>query len=223
VKSIIVTGTDTGVGKTMVAAMLTLALDGIYWKPIQSGTDDGTDRERVAELTQLPPERFRAERYRLSAPLSPHRAAELDGVAIALEALDLPVNIPPNHRLIIEGAGGVLVPVTREYLQIELFSHWRAPVVVVARTALGTINHTLLTLEALRRRDIAVLGIIFVGDANADNERTIAEMGKVRRLGRLPFLPQPDKDSLLEAFHVHFNARDFEVPDFKVPDFKVTA
>ena len=117
---------------------------------------------------------------------------------------------PEDRWLIVEGAGGILVPITRDILQAELFSRWRAPVIVVARTSLGTINHTLLTLEALKRRAIDVLGIIFVGDSNPDNERTIAQMGAVKPLGRLPLLPSPDAPSLREAFAAHFARRDFE-------------
>jgi dethiobiotin synthetase len=208
-KPLIVTGTDTGIGKTMVCAMLMLALDGFYWKPIQSGTADGTDRQHVATLTGLPDARFLEERYLLSQPLSPHRAAELDNTGIDPANLALPHG-PEGRWLIIEGAGGVLVPVTRQMLQITLFSRWRAPVIVVARTSLGTINHTLLTLEALRRRDIAVLGVVFVGDATPDNERTISEMGAVKRLGRLPILPSANAASLREAFAAHFDRHDFE-------------
>jgi len=208
-KPLIITGTDTGIGKTVVSAMLVLALDGYYWKPIQSGTEGGTDTQRVAALTQLPSQRFLPERYILREPLSPHRAAELDHVAIDPAVLTMPDG-PEDRWLLIEGAGGVLVPITREVLQIALFSRWRAPAIVVARTSLGTINHTLVTLEALRRRAIEILGVVFVGDAMPDNERTIAEMGAVKRLGRLPHLPSPDAASLREAFAAHFNALDFE-------------
>jgi dethiobiotin synthetase len=209
-KPLIVTGTDTGIGKTVVCAMLTLALEGIYWKPIQSGTNGGTDTQRVRALTDLPPSHFLPERYVLREPLSPHRAAELDGITIALESLDLP-QTDGNRRLIVEGAGGVLVPIDRQTLQIALFSRWRAPVLVVARTTLGTINHTLLTLEALQRRAIETMGIIFVGDAMPDTERTIAEFGGLRILGRLPILPALDAGTLREAFATHFDRRDFEL------------
>ena len=208
-KPLIITGTDTGIGKTVVAAMLALALDGYYWKPIQSGTEGGTDRERVAELTGLSRERLLPERFVLTEPLSPHRAAELDGVSIDAGMLALP-RVPDASWLIVEGAGGVLVPINRAMLQIELFAHWSAPVVVVARTRLGTINHTLLTLEALRRRDIDVLGIVFVGDSMPDSERTIAEFSGVKRLGRLPLLSLLTAKSLREAFAAHFNRGDFE-------------
>jgi len=212
-KPLIVTGTDTGIGKTVVSAMLTLALDGIYWKPLQSGTTDGTDRQRVAALTGLPEARFRPERHVLSEPLSPHRAAELDGIDIHAEHLDLPGDIPSGRRLIIEGAGGVLVPINRRMLQAELFARWRAPAVLCASTRLGTINHTLLSLEALRRRGVEVLGIVFIGEAMPDSERTIAEFGETKSLGRLPILPKLDAAALAAAFTASFDRRDFEVAD----------
>jgi dethiobiotin synthetase len=212
-RPLIVTATDTHVGKTVVSAMLMLALDGIYWKPIQAGTAEGTDRQRVVALTGLSEERFRAERYVLREPLSPHRAAELDGVEIRAEHLELPADIPPARRLIIEGAGGVLVPITRRMLQAELFAHWRAPAVLCARTRLGTINHTLLSLEASRRRGVEVLGIVFVGEAMPDSERTIVEFGGTRSLGRLPILERLDADTLRAAFAASFDRNDFEAAD----------
>ena len=208
-KTLIVTGTDTGIGKTVVCAMLTLGLDAFYWKPIQSGTADGTDKERVMTLTGLPASRFLPERHILREPLSPHRAAELDGVEIDAGSLTLPA-VPEDRFLIVEGAGGVLVPVNRRTLQIELFARWHAPAIVVARTALGTINHTLLTLEALKARAIPIQGIVFVGDAMPDTERTIAECGGVKILGRLPILPALNASVLRDAFAAHFNPRDFE-------------
>jgi dethiobiotin synthetase len=209
-KPLIVTATDTDVGKTVVSAMLTLALDAIYWKPIQAGTAEGTDRQRVAALTGLPEDRFRPERYILREPLSPHRAAELDGVEITLARLELPDDIPSNRWLIIEGAGGLLVPINRRMLQIDLFAHWRAPAVLCARTSLGAINHTLLSLGALKRRGIAVLGIIFVGESMPDTERTIVEFGGAKSLGRLPIFPHLDASALQAAFAASFDRRDFE-------------
>ena len=205
---LIVTGTGTSIGKTVVSAMLTLALNGTYWKPVQSGLTGETDSETVARLTGISRERIIPETYRLPQPLSPHRAAELDGVKIEPEALELP-RVPANCLLIIEGAGGVLVPLNRTILQIELFARWRAPVIVVAQTALGTINHTLLTVEALRRRAIELKGIVFAGEENADTIRTIGEFGDVKILGRLPVLERLNADSLRSAFASQFRREDF--------------
>ena len=208
--AIVVTGTDTGVGKTVVAAMLTLALDAVYWKPVQSGIAEGTDAATVAALTDLGPEHFILERYLLKQPLSPHRAAELDGIEIDPHALSLPAAAPRGRLLIVEGAGGVMVPLTRRTLFIDVFQRWGAPVIVCARTALGTINHTLLTIEALRRRHIPILGVVFVGEPVPDSERTICELGQVKRLGLLPPLPVLTAGALADAFASHFDREDFD-------------
>jgi dethiobiotin synthetase len=209
VTALIVTGTDTGLGKTVVAAMITLALDGIYWKPIQCGTEGGTDRETVAKLTGLDASHFRPEVYCFREPLSPHRASELEGASIDVAKLVPPADVPADRPLIIEGAGGVMVPVTRQMLQIELFGRWGAPVVVCARTSLGTINHTLLTLGALRNNKIRVQGVLFVGDEVRDSENTIIALSGAKRLGRLPFLKQLDQRSLRTAFAENFRKEDF--------------
>ena len=202
----IVTGTDTDIGKTVCAAGLTRALGATYWKPVQAGLDDGSDRERVAALAG-PRARILPEAYRLSTPCSPHRAAELDGVTIDRAALALPEVEGP---LVVEGAGGALVPVTRTLLYADLFAAWRAPVVIVARTGLGTINHSLLTIEALRSRGISIHGMAFVGAAEEDSENTICAIGGVRRLGRLPMLESLDADSLALAFSDNFALEEFQ-------------
>jgi len=205
-RTFIVSGTDTGIGKTAAAAMLTLGLEAHYWKPIQSGTEDGTDTATVKALTGLPDAHFLPEAYVLGAPLSPHRSAELDGVEIDPERLVLP---RVDRSLIVEGAGGLMVPVTRALLQIDLFRRWDAPVILCARTGLGTINHTLLSIEALRARAMKLHGLLFIGEANPDNIRTIAELSHTRVLGRLPWLDQVDAETLGTAFAEHFNVEDF--------------
>lgn len=205
-RTIVVTGTDTDAGKTVFAAALAGALGAHYWKPIQAGLDDGSDRERVERLSGLPEDKLLPEAYRLTTPCSPHRAAEIDGVTIDPERLTLPVLTNP---LVVEGAGGVLVPFTRHLLFADLFARWHEPVVLVARTALGTINHSLLSIEALRRRDVPIQGVAFVGDPIEDTEATIAAVGAVRRLGRLPILPRLDHAHLAEAFAAHFRLEDF--------------
>lgn len=202
-RALIVTGTDTDIGKTVFAAALTVALGATYWKPIQAGLDGGSDAERVAALGV---NRILPSAYRLTTPCSPHRAAEIDGVTIDPAALALPAS---PDRLVVEGAGGVLVPVTRTLLFADLFARWSQPVVLVARTALGTINHSLLSIEALRSRGVPILGMAFVGDPVPDSEATIAAIGGVRRLGRLPLLDPLTPDTVATAFHTHFDLEAF--------------
>ncbi|TIV95179.1 MAG: ATP-dependent dethiobiotin synthetase BioD, partial [Mesorhizobium sp.] len=177
-----------------------------YWKPVQSGLDEETDSEVVARLSGLPAGRVVPEVYRLKMPLSPHRSAEIDGVAIEAAKLSLPELPGP---LIIEGAGGLMVPLNRQTRFIDIFREWQLPVILCARTALGTINHTLLSLEALRARSIPLLGIAFIGDEKADTQKTIAEMGKVRILGRLPRVDPLTPEALFAAMRASFNAADF--------------
>lgn len=202
----VVSGTDTDIGKTVFAAGLVGALRASYWKPVQAGLDGGEDTRSVAALTGLPDAHFFPEAYRLTTPCSPHRSAEIDGVAIDLARLAVPIVDGP---LVVEGAGGVLVPVTRGLVFADLFARWGQPVVLVARTALGTINHSLLSIEALRRRAVPILGVAFVGDPQEDSEATICALGQVRRLGRLPRLPRLDADTLKAAFATHFDLKDF--------------
>lgn len=202
----IITGTDTGVGKTIFAAALAGAIDGAYWKPVQAGLDEESDSVLAARLSGLPADRILPEAYRLATPCSPHRAAEIDGIVIDPQRLRLP---RPDRRLVIEGAGGALVPLTRSLLYADMFARWGLPVVIVARTTLGTINHSLLTIEALRMRQILIHGIAFVGDANEDSEATICAIGEVRRLGRLPMLERLDQASLARAFAAGFEIIDF--------------
>lgn len=205
-RAIVVTGTGTGVGKTVFAAGLAGLLDGAYWKPVQAGIEGGTDSETVRRLSGLAPERILPEAYCLARPASPHAAAADEGMAIDPARLAPPATDRP---LVIEGAGGALVPLTRELLYADLFARWAAPVVVVAGTELGTINHSLLTLEALQARGIPVLGVAFVGEANEDSEATICAMGKARRLGRLPWLDPLSAEALAAAFRAAFRAEDF--------------
>ena len=204
---LIVSGTDTDIGKTVFCAGLADALGADYWKPIQAGHDDGTDSRRVAELGALAPERILPERHILNTPASPHYAARIDGLTIDDRALLPP---PPGERpLVIEGAGGLMVPVNDDTLFIDIFARWKLPLVLCARTALGTINHSLLSIEAVKRRNIPLIGIAFIGNEEAESERIICKLGGVRRLGRLPHLAPLTHDSLRRAFAASFNLSDF--------------
>jgi len=188
---IVVTGTDTGIGKTVASAAIALRLGAAYWKPVQAGLDEATDRETVAALAGV---ETLPEAYRLTTPCSPHRAAQIDGVTIDPDRLAVPAG-----RVVIEGAGGALVPLTRELLYADLFARWGLPVVIVARTELGTINHSLLTIEALRARGVSIAGMLFSGDEVMDSQATICAIGGVRSLGRLPRLDPLTPDTLRQA------------------------
>jgi dethiobiotin synthetase len=211
-QAIVVTATDTDVGKTVFAAGLVALLDGLYWKPVQAGLDGETDAAIVQRLSGLPAARVLPEVYRLTTAASPHLAAERDGVDIDIESLANAPVFNESRVVVIEGAGGLLVPLSRQYLQIELFARWGAAVVLVASTRLGTINHSLLSIEALKRRQIPLLGVAFVGEENADSERTITEMGGVRRLGRLPIIDPLNEETLRDTFAANFRAEDFATP-----------
>lgn len=197
----IVTGTDTGIGKTILSAGLVALLKARYWKPVQAGLEDETDSQTIARLA--PTAQIHPEAYRLNTPASPHYAARVDGVTIDPARLTIPTG---NAPLIIEGAGGALVPLTDTLLYADQFAAWQRegdfPVILAARTALGTINHSLLTIEALRARHIAIAGIAFIGPtspAEAESERIICAQTQVRRLGRLPHLDQLNAQTLAAA------------------------
>lgn len=202
-KTFVVTGTDTGIGKTVFSAALAGALGATYWKPVQAGLDGETDSETVARLSGVA---VLPERYRLRMPASPHRAAMEEGIAIDPNSLTLPDSDAP---LIVEGAGGLLVPLNGDTLFIDVFARWNVPLVLCARTSLGTINHTLLSLEAIRARAIPLLGVAFIGETNDSSERVILHFSGAKRLGLLPPLAPLTRESLACAFAAHFDARDF--------------
>lgn len=203
----VIAGTDTGVGKTIFSAALAGALGASYWKPVQSGLDGETDTQTVARLSGLPPHRLFPEAWRLRTPASPHLSAHIDGVEIDPARL-----VPPecDGPLIIETAGGVMTPLTLSTPTIDVLARWRFPAILVARTTLGTINHSLLTIEALRRREIPIVGVAFVGDADEDSQATIAAMGRTRALGRLPFVTPLAAQTLGAAFAASFDLGDFQ-------------
>ena len=206
-ESFFITGTDTGVGKTVVSALLCVGLDAIYWKPVQTGTREGTDTETVMRLAQLPRARTLPESYRFKPPVSPHLAARWAGAQIELRKIKMPVTV--GGSLIAEGAGGVLVPLNRTQLMTDLMRHLNLPVLLVTRSSLGTINHTLLSLAALRAARLDVRGVIMVGKPNRDNRDAIEHYGDIRVAGTLPLLKKIDRAALRTIFHKHFDRRMF--------------
>ncbi len=204
--SYVIVGTDTNVGKTVFSAALVNALGCAYWKPVQSGLEGETDSQVVARLSGVSSNLILPEAYRLQNPVSPHLAARADGIEIDANNISPPLGV---KNTIIELAGGVMVPWTDQILSIDIIARWRLPVIVVARTALGTINHSLLTLEALKSRNIPIHGVAFIGAEAIGAQNSVAEFGKIRILGRLPWLDFLTRESLQAAFLMHFDQKDF--------------
>jgi dethiobiotin synthetase len=202
---IFVTGTDTDVGKTIVSAILVAGLKAAYWKPVQSGVTasaspvENTDSKWIRSVLELGEDRICKERYSLSEPLSPHAAAKIDGVKIDLDDFELPDT--GNRPLIVEGAGGVLVPLNERHLMLDLMERLSLPVVVVARSGLGTINHTLLTLRALNDRGLTVLGVVMNGPKNKSNREALEHYGKCRVVAELEPMRVLTRESIESEFH----------------------
>lgn len=181
--ALVICGTDTDVGKTVVSALVVQGLGATYWKPVQSGLEGGGDSGRLQALLQLPAERLLPEVYRLQTPVSPHWAAELEGITIDPARLALPA---VAGALVVETAGGLLVPLRRDWLQIDQLAAWGLPVLLVARSGLGTLNHTLLSVEALRQRSIPLLGLVLNGPLHPDNPATLGALAQAPVLAQLP-------------------------------------
>lgn len=189
-KAVFVTGTDTGVGKTMASAWLCLQWQAAYWKPIQSGLDEITDTEWVTQLAQC---KHLPERHRLIQALSPHQSADLDGISIQLSDFEWPTSPQQSilgERWVVEGAGGCIVPINWKDCMSDLMLHLNLPVLVVARSGLGTINHTCLTLEHLKRKGVHILGVILNGPQNHANKNAIEHFSGVQVLAELPWMDQ---------------------------------
>jgi dethiobiotin synthase len=190
-RGVFVTGTDTGVGKTVVAAALMhryrKAAPLRYWKPIQTGIEQDDDTAVVRALGDCVDSEILTEGLRLPRPLSPHLSARLAGVRIEIEPLIGLITAQAQTGWVIEGAGGVLVPLSDSDLMTDLIAKLGLPVLVAARSGLGTINHTLLTLEALDRRRLSVAGVVMVGEPNPENRAAIEQFGSARLIGEMPF------------------------------------
>ncbi|HVY53572.1 MAG TPA: dethiobiotin synthase [Gammaproteobacteria bacterium] len=185
-----VTGTDTDVGKTVVSAVLTYILRACYWKPIQSGIADSIpDIETVRQLTEFSAEHFHPSTYMLKASLAPEQAATKEGIMIDIGRCQPPITDKP---LIVEGAGGIYVPLNDSQIMLDLIKKLNLPVIIVARGTLGTINHTLLTIEGLRQNNIPIHGIVFNGKLNPANQKAIEKWGQVKTLFHVPLLDKID-------------------------------
>ena len=188
-----VCGTDTDVGKTVASAWLMMHLDADYWKPVQSGALTDSDTNTVQSLTGFDAARFWPCTYELTEPLSPHEAARRDDVTIDFDAFELPRTERP---LVVEGAGGLMVPLNDDYMMIDLMARLALPAVLVCRSGLGTINHTLLSLQALRARGMPVAGLIMSGEKSPHNRHALEQFADAPILAEIDFLDPLNADTL---------------------------
>jgi dethiobiotin synthetase len=195
-KPIFVTGIGTGIGKTIVSAVLVEKLQADYWKPVQSGDLDDSDTAKVKSLVTNTTSVFHPEAYRLSQPFSPHKSAAIDGIRIDLQKIVLPAT---NNKLIIEGAGGLMVPLDGRLLMIDLIRQLDAEVILVSQNYLGSINHTLLSIYVLKKEQIPVKGIIFNGLKDIYSKEFILEYSGLKLLGHIPEFNVIDKKAIIDA------------------------
>ena len=189
----VICGTDTDIGKTIISSFFVRGLNSFYWKPIQSGIESETDSQAIARIAKVQKSKIINEAYIFKKPVSPHWAAEIDQKVINIKLLNLP-NI--NGSLIIETAGGLMVPITRNYLQIDQIKKWDIPVILVCRSGLGTLNHTLLSIEALKKRNIKILGLVINGEKHLDNPKTLTEFSGIPIIAEFPYIRKIDSRNL---------------------------
>jgi dethiobiotin synthase len=185
-----ITGTNTDIGKTVASAWLMLHLGADYYKPAQAGLEE-TDRQTVQDITDLPADRFHPCTYELTQPLSPHESAKRDGITIEMDKFSLPQTV---HPLIVEGAGGLMVPLNDDNLVIDLIAQLKLPIILVCNSRLGTINHTLLSLEAIRARNLPIAGLIMSGHKSPHNREALEQYG-----GGVPIIAEIDHLDHLSA------------------------
>lgn len=193
-----VSGTDTDVGKSVISSMLVLGLKAGYWKPVQSGVTPSTDTQFVKKTTGLKSDYFYRETYLLNEPLSPHASAKIDDVSINMKNFKLPQF--SQKKLVVEGAGGLLVPMNDNEMIIDLIGYLKLPILLVARSGLGTLNHTLLSIEAIRNRGLELFGVVMNGEPNPSNEEAILTYGAIDRLFRVPVMSDLKPDTLQSQF-----------------------
>ncbi|WP_316803547.1 dethiobiotin synthase [Pedobacter nototheniae] len=191
-----ITGIGTGIGKTLISAILTEKLKADYWKPIQSGDLESSDSLTVKSLISNTKTIIHPESYQLTQPLSPHLSAALDDVKIDLENITAPHT---ENNLIIEGAGGLMVPLNEDKLIVDLIKHLNVEVILVSQNYLGSINHTLLSINLLNQYGIKIRGIIFNGDENPENQRYILQYSKLKSLGYVPRLDVINQNNVANA------------------------
>jgi dethiobiotin synthase len=193
VSGFFVTGTDTEVGKTLVSAWLLIHLEGSDWKPVQAGTEPPTDSATVQRLADLPVGRILPEAYLLPDAMAPNEAARRAEVTLDMAKLALP---PSDGLVVVEGAGGLMVPLTEDAYMIDLAAELDLPIVLVARSTLGTINHTLLSIEAIRRRGLPLAGVVITGPETPHNRAAIERYGQIEVIAEIPWLETVDRAAL---------------------------
>lgn len=198
--SFFITGTDTGVGKTFISAILMAGLKGYYFKPIQTGSKEDIDRLWIQKHTGLETKHFLPETYLFQNPVSPHLAASLEKKHIDLTLINLPLKKP----LIVEGAGGILVPLNKSHFMLDLMKKFSLPIILVARSTLGTINHTLLSLNLLREHNLKVVGIVLNGPPNLENKEAIEYYGKVKVVAQIPWQKDLAKLNFNQLYQKYF-------------------
>lgn len=191
-----VTGIGTEIGKTVCSTVLTEALQADYWKPIQAGGLDATDSMFVQQYISNPVSQIHPERYRLNTPASPHYAAEIDGIEMQLSDFELPTT---ERFLLVEGAGGLLVPINRKETMLDLILHLNVPVILVSKNYLGSINHTLLTIECLKQAGVSIAGLVYSGEEYEPGESVIEQMTGVKTLCRVPLMKHINQDEIAQV------------------------
>lgn len=194
-KQFIIAGIGTEIGKTLISAIFTQGLQADYWKPVQSGNPEEADALFIKQMTQVSEAQIWESSYLLTQPLSPHTAAEIDGLRISLNEIKLPATARP---LIVELAGGILVPLNEKDTNLDLIKKLGFPVVLVSKNYLGSINHTLLSYEILKAHQIPIAGIVFNGPANPSGEKFILNHTGLKVLLRVPELNKIDPEIIQE-------------------------
>ncbi len=192
-----VSGIGTEIGKTICSAILTQALKADYWKPVQAGELDYSDSHKIEKLVSHPDLVVHPERYRLQHPMSPHAAAARENIELHAQDFDLPEN--KNATLIAEGAGGLLVPINDHQTILDVIKHLQIPVILISQFYLGSINHTLLSAEALKAKGIAVAGILFNGKENSESRSVILKMTGLPDLGCVPELAEVSAETIAQT------------------------